>query len=198
LGATPSPHATRYPFHKKLFEEVSTITSRARSVNALIDDANNSVHPSVGDVCSLHKQIRKPTEITFNLRTTIDDLTDLTQSCIVRHLASLGNQRVVVATRNSSIKELTSHFKSTIKDIVREVLESTNTQNILWGATEACYEQAICPAGSLRAYDYLDPLKKACLAWPHEPDFDSERYYEHESQQIVDEEYATAFQEQLG
>jgi hypothetical protein len=38
---------------------VSTITSRAQSVKALMDDANNSVDPSVGDVCSLHKQNQK-------------------------------------------------------------------------------------------------------------------------------------------
>jgi hypothetical protein len=86
--------------------------------------------------------------------------------------------------------------KSTIIDIVREVLESTNDQDVLWRAAEACYEQAIRPDGSLCADDYFDPLGEACLAWPYDPDFDSERYYEHENQLIVDEEYAAAFQEQ--
>lgn len=78
-----------------------------------------------------------------------------------------------------------------------KVLESTNNQDVLWRAVKGCYEQAIRHAGSLRADDYFDPLEDACLAWPYDPDFDSERYYEHENQLIVDEEYAAAFQEQL-
>ena len=125
MGATPTPHATQpisFPQDaiRGLDQLVSTITSRARSVKGLIDDANNPVNLSVGDVCSLYKQIRKLTEITFNLRTTIDDLTESTESSIVRHLMSLGNQRAAVAIRSSSIKELTSHFELMIKDIVWE------------------------------------------------------------------------------
>jgi hypothetical protein len=176
---------------------VSTITTRAKAVKALVNDANTSINPSVGDVCSLRKQIKKLTEITFSLRTTIDDLTESTESFIVRHLTSLGNQRAAVATRNSSIKELISHFKSPIKDIVREILESTIDQDVLWRAAEACYEQAIRPDGSLCADDYFDPLEESCLAWPYDPDFDSERYYEHENQLLIDEDYAAAFQEQV-
>jgi hypothetical protein len=159
---------------------VSTITTRAQSVKALVNDVNNSINPSAGEVCSLYKQIKKLTEITFSLRTTIDDLAESTESSIVRRLTSLGNQRAAVATRNSSIKELISYFMSTIKDIVWEVLGGTNDQDVLWRAAEVCYEQAIRPDGSLCADDYFDPLEEACLAWPYDPDFDSERYHEHE------------------
>jgi hypothetical protein len=67
----------------------------------------------------------------------------------------------------------------------------------LWRAAEACYEQAISPSGTLHADDYFDPLEEACLEWLYDPDFDSERYYEHENQLLVDEDYATAFQQQL-
>jgi hypothetical protein len=59
------------------------------------------------------------------------------------------------------------------------------------------YEQATSRSGSLHVDDYFDPLEEACLAWLYDPDFDSERYYEHENQLLVDEEYAAAFQEQL-
>jgi hypothetical protein len=175
---------------------VSTITTRAQLVKALVNDVNNSVNPPAGEVCSLYKQIKKLTEITFSLRTTIDDLAESTESSIVRRLTSLGNQRAAVATRNSSIKELISYFMSTIKDIVREVLGGTNDQDVLWRAAEACYEQAIRPDGILCADDYFHPLEEACLAWPYDPDFDSERYYEHENQLLVDEDYAAAFREQ--
>jgi hypothetical protein len=90
---------------------VSIITTRAQLVKALINDANNSVNLSVGDVCSLYKQIKKLTEIIFSLRTTINNLTESTESSIVRHLILLSNQRAAVAIRNSSIKELISHFQ---------------------------------------------------------------------------------------
>ncbi|KAH5617774.1 hypothetical protein HBI23_250110 [Parastagonospora nodorum] len=70
---------------------VSTITTRAQSVKALVNDVNNSVNPSAGEVCSLYKQIKKLTEITFSLRTAIDDLAESTESSIVRRLTSLGN-----------------------------------------------------------------------------------------------------------
>jgi hypothetical protein len=172
---------------------VCTVTTRAKAVKALVNDANTSVNPSVGDVCSLRKQIKKLTEITFSLRATIDDLTESTESSIFRHLTSLGNQCAAVATRNSSIKELISHFKSPIKDIVREILESTNDQDVLWRAAEACYEQAIRPDGSLCADDYFNPPKEACLAQPYNPNFNSERYYKHENQLLIEEEYAAAF-----
>jgi hypothetical protein len=176
---------------------VGTINARARSVKALIDDANHSFNPYVGDVCSLHKQIKKLTEITLNLRTTIDNLTESTESSIVRQLTSISNQRASHATRSFSTEKLISHFESTIKGIVREVVESTSNQNVLWRAAEVCYEQATSRSGSLHADDYFDPLEEACLAWPYDHDFDSERYYEHENQLLVDKEYAAAFQEQL-
>ncbi|KAH9876392.1 hypothetical protein J1614_003871 [Plenodomus biglobosus] len=171
---------------------VSTIYSRSQSVKALIDHSNNSGNPSIGEVCSLHKQIKKLTEITLNLRTTIDDLTESTESSIVRHLTSLGNQSMAVATRSSPIKKLISHFESAIRDIVQEVLKSTSSRDVLWRAAEACYEQAISPAGSPHADDYFDPLEEACLAWPYDPHFDSESYYEHENQLLVDEDNAAA------
>jgi hypothetical protein len=51
-----------------LHQLISAITSRAQSVKALIDNANSSSSPSIGKVCSLHKQIKRLTEITLNLR----------------------------------------------------------------------------------------------------------------------------------
>jgi hypothetical protein len=114
-----------------LYRLVCTVTTQAKAVKALVNDANTSVNPSVGDVCSLRKQIKKLTEITFSLRATIDNLTKSTESSIFRHLTSLGNQCAAVATRNSSIKELISHFKSPIKDIIQEILESTNNKDVL-------------------------------------------------------------------
>jgi hypothetical protein len=191
LGSQPYSARNQLAFPREnirgLDQLLSTINSRARSVKALIDDAKNSVNPSVGDVCSFHKQIKKLTKITFNLRTTIDDLTESTESSIRRHLTSLGNQRAAVTTRSFS------HFESTIEDIVREVLESTSDNDVVWRAAEACDEKAIRPDGSLRADDYFDPLEEACLAWPYDPDFDSERYYEHENQLFFDGDYAAAF-----
>jgi hypothetical protein len=60
----------------------------------------------------------------------------------------------------------------------------------LWRVAETGYEQAIRPNGSLRADDHFDPLEEACLAWPYDLDFDSERYYDLEHQLIINEGYA--------
>jgi hypothetical protein len=147
-----------------LYQLVCTVTTRAKAVKALVNDTNTSVNLSVGDVCLLRKQIKKLTEITFSLRATIDNLTESTESSIFRHLTSLGNQCAAIATRNSLIKELILHFKLLIKDIVREILESTNNKEVLWRAAEACYEQAICPDRSLCANNYFNLLKESCLA----------------------------------
>jgi len=148
-------------------------------------------------VCSLHKQIKKLAEIALSLRTTVDDLSESTESFIVRHLTSLGNQSMTIATTRSPIQMLLSHFESIIKDIVREVLKSTSNQDVLWRAAEKCYERAISPAGSLNADGYFDLLDKACLESPYAPKFDSERYHEHGNQLIVDGDYTAAVQEQL-
>jgi hypothetical protein len=86
---------------------------------------------------------------------------------------------MTAATIRSLIQKLLLHFELRIKDIVWEVLKSTSNQNILWRAAEMCYEQAISCSGSLHADDYFDLLEEACLAWLYDPDFDSERYYEH-------------------
>jgi flagellar hook-associated protein FlgK len=76
---------------RELYRLVSTVTTRAKVVKALVNDANTSINLSIGDVCSLRKQIKKPTEITFSLRTTINNLIELIESSIVRYLTSLSN-----------------------------------------------------------------------------------------------------------
>jgi hypothetical protein len=85
-----------------------------------------------------------------------------------------------------------------MKGIVREVLKHTNDQFVFWRATEVCYEQTNSRSGSLHADDYFDPLEEACLAWPYNPDFDSDRYYDHKNQLLVNEDHAAASQEQVG
>jgi flagellar hook-associated protein FlgK len=79
---------------------VSTINARARLVEALTDDANHSFDPSISDVCSLYKQIKKLTEITLNLMITVGKLTELTEISISRQFTSLSNQRASLATRS--------------------------------------------------------------------------------------------------
>jgi hypothetical protein len=177
----------------RLGQSANTIASQAQPVRSLADDANISGCLPIAEVCSLHEQIKKLTDITLNLRTTVDVLTEATERSVIIQLRSLGNQSAAVFGR-PPIQKLLSHFDTKIKDIVREVLNKTSDQNVLWRAAEECYKQAISPSGSLHADDYFDPLEEACLEWPYDPDFESEEYYEHENRLDVDEDYAAAFQ----
>lgn len=140
-----------------LVQSTNTLTSQARSVKSLAGDANSSGNLPLTEVCSLHEGIKKLTNITFNLRTTIDALNEVTERSVVIHLRSLGSQSATV------VFKILSHFDEQIKDIVREVLNNTSDREVLWKVTEECYKQVTSPSGILHADDYFNPLEEARL-----------------------------------
>lgn len=179
-----------------LVQPTNIIISQARYIKSVADAANSSGNLPITEVCSLLDGIKKLTNITINLTTTIETLNEATESSVVIHLKSLGSQRAAILfERPTPIQELFSHFDKKIRNIIREVLSNTSDQNMLWKVAEECYRQAASPSGILHADDYFIPLEEACLQWPYDPDFESEEYYEHENRLDVDEDYATIFQE---
>ncbi|KIV98557.1 uncharacterized protein PV09_09644 [Verruconis gallopava] len=172
-----------------LIRSANTVTSQAQSVKSLAGDANSSRKLPITDVCSLREGIKKLANITIDLQGTIDALNEAAEHSVVLHLRSLGSQSPLIAFR------ILSHFDKQVKDIIREVLENTSDQDVLWKVAEECFNQTVNPCGTLDAEDYFAPLEEACLEWPYDPDFESEEYYEHENRLDVDEDYAAAFQQ---
>jgi hypothetical protein len=174
-----------------LVQSTNTITSQARYIKSVADDANSSGNWPITEVCSLHEGIKKLANIAINLKTTIDALNEATERSVIIHLKSLGSQSAaIIFERRPPIQELFSHFDKKIRNIIREVLNNTSDQNMLWKVAEECYKQAASPSGILHADDYFIPLEEACLQWPYDPDFESEEYYEHENRLDVHEQSA--------
>ncbi|MCJ1395427.1 hypothetical protein MMC18_008313 [Xylographa bjoerkii] len=180
-----------------LIQSTNTITSQAQSFKSLADDVISSGNLSITEVCSLHKGIKKLTDITFNIGTTVDALNEATERSVVIRLTSLERQSVATIFEQPLIQRLIQHFDIQIKDIVRKVLSDTSDQNVLWKVAEECYKQATSPLGSLHADNYFVPIEEARLGWPYDSDFESEEYYEHEDRLDLDEHYAAAFQKRI-
>lgn len=179
-----------------LVQSTKAITSQARYIKSVADGAKSSGDLSITKVCSL-KEIHKLTNIATNLKAIIDALNEATERSVIVHLKSLGSQSApIMLERQPPIQELFSHFDKKIRNIIREVLNNTSDQNMLWKVAEECYRQAASPSGILHADDYFIPLEEACLQWPYDPDFESEEYYEHEDRLDLDEGYATSFRAQ--
>jgi hypothetical protein len=193
LPSTCSPPVSLQDTIYKLIQSTNTITSQAQSVRSLADDANSSGDISITEVCSLRDGIKKLTNITFNLQSTIDALNEATERSVIIRLRLLGGQSATIAFK------ILSHFDKQIKGIVREALNNTCTSDgeVLWKVAEECYNQVTHPSGNLHADEYFIPLEEACLGWPYDSDFESEEYYEHENRLDVDEDYAAAFQERI-
>ena len=186
-----STHDHLVSFHTSihmLMQTTNAITSRAQSIKSLADDANPSDGLSTTEVCSLHEGMKKLTEVTRNLQTTIDVLNEATERSVLIRLRSYGGRSGTV------VGKILSHFDKQIKAIIREVLNHTSDHEVLWKVAEECYNQATSPSGKLDADEYFIPLEEACLEWPYDPDFESEEYYEHENRLVMDEGYAAALQ----
>lgn len=187
-SACSHPVSTLEAIHM-LIQSTNTITSQAGSVKFLSDDANSSGDLRITEVCSLHEGIKKLTNITFILQSTIYALNEATERSVITHLRSLGGQSATI------VSNILSHFDKQIKDIIREVLNNASDREVLWKVAEECYNQVTSHSGSLHPDEYFDSLEEACLKSPYDPDFESEEYYEHENRLEVDENYAAAFQE---
>jgi hypothetical protein len=140
-----------------------------------------------------HPPVDQDIVLLSSLRETTRRLTDIVQSFnsasedyILARLASIGKQA-------ANVQHLLAHFDSEIKSIVRDVLENTTDVGIIfWKVLEKCYNEAVSNGGALHSDDYHNELAERQLQSPYDPDYESEAYYEHENQLLVDEDYAEA------
>lgn len=97
------------------------------------------------------------------------------------------------------VGKLLSHFDSKLSSIVKGVLEkSTDTDHdgssgVIREVLEKCYSQSLDPKGTLHVDSYIIEQNEASLAWPFDPDFESEEYYQHQDLLDLDEGYARSF-----
>ena len=90
-----------------------------------------------------------------------------------------------------NVRELLSHFEHELKAIIKDTYKDAGWgRNSMVSILETCHNQALC--GDLHVENYFAPLYEANLASPHDPDFESEAYYEHENRLQVDDDYAEA------
>jgi hypothetical protein len=112
---------------------------------------------------------------------------DAAERYIVAHIRSLADHEI-------EVQKLLSFFDSELRSIAQAVLNNTgDDSSVLREILELCYSQSLCTSGSLHFDNYFAPQQGAGLAWPYDPDFESEEFYEHEYRLAVDEDYAEAF-----
>jgi hypothetical protein len=174
-----------------LGRSVDTITYQTQIVQDQSRDAASSHRLSIEEVVSLHHQTKRLKEIVATLDATANTLAASTECFVIHQLRWLGTQCSEIATDGPLIRELLLHFEGVIKEIVREVLNTTHDQSIFWKVAEECYRQAVSWSGSLSIDEYFDEIH---TEFPYDPDFESEEYYEHEDRIQRDESYAASFQ----
>lgn len=81
-------------------------------------------------------------------------------------------------------------FQHRIEDKVITYLNETNVprnRTVLIGALLKCQNEIY--GGDLHSGNYYDQRAEEELEYPYDPDFDSERYYEHEDRLQIDDDY---------
>ncbi|KAF7676126.1 hypothetical protein GT037_005631 [Alternaria burnsii] len=137
---------------EKLAETAEVVNIRAQSIKPLIEDAVPGTL-SITEIYSLHESTKKFLGMTENLRTTVDTLREVTESSIIIHLRSLGEQTMNTVRERLRIEELFSHFEMEIRSIIRQ-------KHVLWKVAEECYMQATSRSGTLYVSRYLDSPQK--------------------------------------
>ncbi|KAK0894601.1 hypothetical protein LTR91_023648 [Friedmanniomyces endolithicus] len=101
--------------------------------------------------------------------------------------------RLLMESRDHDVHKLLSHFEPKIRAIIGDTLGVIgDNPNVLSTILEECYEQASGQGGELHIDGYFAPLYEAAFAWPYDPGFKAEQYYDHENRLQVDEDYAVA------
>jgi len=174
---------------RDLFQQTDTITIQAQSIESLTDAKPLDFLP-IGEVILFDQQTKKLRDIVTDLEKAIAVFTKLTEESVIRQLASLGAQNATIASGRTPILKLLSHFDSDIRKIVREILNKTSDQSLLWRVAEKCYKLAISSSGNLHADKYFDLIEEVPVESPNDPDFKSEEHYENGNQIDLNGEYA--------
>ncbi|PKY05641.1 hypothetical protein P168DRAFT_127848 [Aspergillus campestris IBT 28561] len=190
-GATkPTASGSNFsnPTHQPLAEALRTLIQSCEATSphaAHVENVMESTHtpPSQGTVNRLVSLRRRATA----LESAAKAFSDATEHYILAYILSL-------AGPGTRVRKLLSHFIDDIMSIVREALDSTSDGgDVLREALEMCYAQAVDTSGVLHSDNYFVTLGEAYLAWPYDPDSESDDYYEHENRLDVDDVDAAAF-----
>lgn len=126
-----------------------TIT-QARQVQAVIIN-DYSLSRSVTAFGSLRRKVNGLVDILQSLSVASEDY-------IVARLFSLDG-------RDQNVQDLLSYFKTELKSIIRNTLDSTRDDEIaLWRAMEECYIQSLSDCGVLHSDNYFITRGEALLA----------------------------------
>jgi hypothetical protein len=178
---------------RNLGQSAKAVALQAHSIRYLVDSAETSDPLPLVAACSLYKQVASLTDLISKLGSTIEAIKGVTEHSMVTHLTSLGNSNAPSVFESSPIEKLLSHFDTKIKEVIRKVLDKAEDQDILWKAAEECYMRAKTRGGSLDADNYYIPLEESYLAWPFDPDFETDQYYEHQDRLDLDNLHAQVY-----
>ena len=164
---------------RRLVHAIKKIVAQAQEIRALPIMDGDVLNQQVAAISIFRKR-------ASDLESLLWLFNDASEDYIVAQLLSVGEE-------NSSIRQLLSHFKNNIKDIVHSILaNSTNDESTMRFILEQCYKQSLDYSGSLNPENYFDSLDESFLESPYDPDFESEQYYDHENRLAIDEGYAEA------
>jgi hypothetical protein len=170
------------------------INSQILQYTSEADAAFLSTALSTTEVCLLYENTKKLVDTTRTLNTTIEAFNTMIENAIITRLGLLGGYSTTDVSSRPLAGKLLSHFDKKIRNIIRDVLDRTRDESLLWKVAEKCYEEANRFRGALNADDYLVPLGEAKLGWPFDEDYESEAYYDHQERFCSDENYAKSFQ----
>ncbi|CAN9149151.1 hypothetical protein CC77DRAFT_953945 [Alternaria alternata] len=149
------------------------------------------------EICLLYENTKRLADTTITLKTTIKTFNRMIENSIITRIGLLGGYSTVDVSDRPLVGKLLSHFDEKIREIIRDVLDRTRDESLLWKVAEKCYEEANRLRGALDADDYLVPLGEAKLGWPFDEDYESEAYYDHEERLFSDENYVKSFQARI-
>jgi hypothetical protein len=181
-----------------LDQSAKIASSQAQQARILAGSAIHRNSLKITEIYSLCRIASEVREVTCILDDTTNTLRDAAELSIITYLASLGSQGGASVHDGSLLQRMLSHFDNQILSIVQGVLSNSGYGNCVpWKVAEECYNQATSYSGTLHSSNYFIERDEACLAWPYDPDYEAEEYYEHESRLEIDDNYAKAMGDQI-
>ncbi|KAJ9129615.1 hypothetical protein NKR23_g12500, partial [Pleurostoma richardsiae] len=158
-------------------------TAKATAAHAQQVPLTESTHTRRGQDIAQLSSVRRTVNALANTTATFRDAAD---RYVVAYIKSL-------AGRETEVQKILSYFDDELRSIAQGALNNTSDDSsVLREILELCYRQSLHASGTLHFDNYFIPLSEASLEWPYDPDFESEKYYEHENR-LADEGYAEAF-----
>jgi len=169
--------------------------SQAQQARVLASSTNHHNRLDITEIYSLCKKANEITEVTHILENTANTLRDAAELSIITYLTSLGGQGGADLREGSLLQHMLLHFDKQIRSIVRGVLSNCgHGSRTLWKIVEECYQETSF-SGALYPGEYFIESDEACLEYPYDPDYEADKYYEHEDRLAIDDDYAKAMGE---